>query len=359
MIPPGGRKVVYLLGAGASFNALPVVGEMPEAFHRQPIWLRNALGGSLYTNILRRYTTELELLAGHAANHGSIDTYARALMLLGEGDKLASLKLHLSMFFLLEQAVERRSLHEPVTGGAPGKRDRIDVRYMPWLALLLNDQGTLSPRVTVITWNYDLQLEHAIAMYRGYTSLTDVHDPTDFWVYPAPERWDAKAATNPSVVHLNGIAGQAIFGSGARGLYRDLTKGDAKAYIEQLFELYQEHDQREQGMLRAMNRTFQFAWEKESIAQLGRSYATEAMKAAEVLIVIGYSFPAFNRAVDHELIKAFLPDHQMKARKRIHIQNPHMSADTFRHLFSLEPDKPRVTTDSETGQFYIPPELFK
>jgi hypothetical protein len=40
MIKEDGIKVVYWLGAGASYNALPIIGEMADAFRSQHIWVR-------------------------------------------------------------------------------------------------------------------------------------------------------------------------------------------------------------------------------------------------------------------------------------------------------------------------------
>ena len=49
-----------------------------------------------------------------------------------------------------------------------------------------------------------------------------------------------------------------------------------------------------------------------------KDYAIQIMRETDILVIIGYSFPLFNRNVDNELIKAAIENHQAK---KIYIQD--------------------------------------
>lgn len=355
-----GKHVVYWIGAGASAQALPVVNEMPAAFRSQQVWVRNLMKDRLEAYFFKDYVEKLYAYALLCERFGTIDTYARSLFILKKREELSELKLHLALFFLLEQAVERRS-YQRVQVPAPDiyeKKEQIDTRYMTWLAQLLDSEGLIKPCVQVLSWNYDLQLEHAVGVYRGLEDLSEVHDTAAFWFYPDPEQLDMGGFTRPAVIHLNGIAGQAMGSRGARALYRGLVAADPEAYILDLFKHYAEVRKGNARALRAMDRTFCFAWEENSITEKGVSFACDAMERADVLVIIGYSFPAFNRTIDMRLMHAFIPRNTVNKDKRIHFQSRSHTEASFGHIFGISQESTNIKVDSYVDQFYLPPELF-
>src|SRR5690606_8893978 len=185
MINSTSPNVVYWIGAGASYNALPIVDEMALAMQAQSFYLKNTKASiikDLNTHKVKKYTEYLEQMGIWSKAYGTIDTYARSLYLLNKPAELGTLKLHLGMFFMLSQALPllspRPSLHRSKIEGcnppdAPSyfKRDRIDTRYMGLLAVLMDRQKVLSPNVRIVSWNYDLQIDHAVALYKGFDQL--------------------------------------------------------------------------------------------------------------------------------------------------------------------------------------------
>lgn len=360
MIATNFTKVVYWLGAGASCQALPIVGEMPNAFRNQPYWVLNVYPKAQGAPWFNRYREQMGKYAVAAEKYGTIDTYARSLFLLKKHDELADLKLHLSMYFLIEQAVETKTYRQ---GNQPpneySKPDQIDKRYMTWLAQVLDNDAVIHPRVRIISWNYDLQVEHAIGLYHGLSNLSKVHEAERFGVYPALEHSDDKPMDKPALIHLNGIAGQAVINNSTKALYDELISGNPEDYLKHLFERYDGYNTRERTMLHAMSDTFNFAWEDNKKSKTGIELAKKSFQNARVLVIIGYSFPAFNRTIDMALVKSFIDETKSSRSGRIHIQSPNMTAENFRHLFGITSSThPAISTDSDVTQFYLPPELF-
>lgn len=360
MIAESFTKVVYWLGAGASCQALPIVGEMPNAFRNQPDWVVSIYHQAQGAPWFNLYRERMKKYAVAAEKYGTIDTYARSLFLLKKHEELDDLKLHLAMFFLIEQAVETKTFRQ---GNLPSnkyaKPDQIDKRYMTWLAQVLDNDGVISPRVRIISWNYDLQVEHALGLYQGLANLSKVHEAERFGVYPALEHSDAKPMDNPALIHLNGIAGQAVINNATQALYDNLISGNPVDYLKHLFERYNGYNTKERTMLHAMSDTFNFAWEDNKISKAGIELATKSFQNARVLVIIGYSFPAFNRTIDMALVKSFIDETKSSRSGRIHIQSPSITAENFRHLFGISSSShPTISTDSDVTQFYLPPELF-
>jgi hypothetical protein len=98
-----------------------------------------------------------------------------------------------------------------------------------------------------------------------------------------------------------------------------------------------------------------FAWEDKDVAKDAVRLAKSALAAADVVVVIGYSFPAFNRFVDTELIATFQAG---RNRKRLVIQNPSLSREDLINMFDIDEDAVDISVDTNTNQFHLPNELF-
>ncbi|MBL7981546.1 MAG: hypothetical protein JNL52_07015 [Flavobacteriales bacterium] len=353
MLPKDGPKVVYLLGAGASANALPIVSLMPDALRAQVPRLRLYFSDRPeVSNALSKYEMELNNLARLSIDYGTLDTYARSLFLLGsKSAELASLKLHLSMFFLLE----------PFLAGVPGPKSgtqkgymctySIDPRYMGWLAVLLSDGLELNRRVRVLSWNYDFQVEFALARYCEAGSTDQMHERYN--IHPSA----ADKVINEHdffLTHLNGIAGQERRDNGIHPWYR-MHVGVAPGAAAGLFKLYGAGDVKGLNLRSGFQERMTFAWENNQVAQRAIVQAEHALREADVLVVIGYSFPAFNRFVDKRLMAAF---QQGTTRKRLVIQNPNASKEDLLNLFEVDQDIVEISLDTNRDQFHLPNELF-
>ena len=100
-----------------------------------------------------------------------------------------------------------------------------------------------------------------------------------------------------------------------------------------------------------------FAWERSTVAQQSIALAELALKEADVLVVIGYSFPAFNRLIDQSLMDIF--SSSGTEQRKLVIQNPSMHASDIRNMFELDWGNISLVMDSNRDQFHLPNELFR
>jgi len=355
MINPKGKRVVYWLGAGASANALPVVTQMGGAMRSQDAWIRHYLRTGIDEKVLSKYSTFLWGLADTIVPYGTVDTYARALFVQKRSKDLAELKLHLAIFFLLEQTVEKKNrLRHGEEKPEYDKPTMIDQRYMGWLALLVEEDKCITDKVRVISWNYDLQVEHALAKYWELPDLSELHKIRGGQIHP--KALEPVANHAPFIIHLNGIAGHAISSQTTSFLYGPLNSNDPRKTILYLFDIYKDYDLSDGSVLNSMVDTMTFAWENKAVGNRGMELAKEALHQADIIVIIGYSFPSFNRKVDKELFSAFVGD--IPQEKKVVVQNPTMAVETFQQIMGIDGHHPNVLVERSTDQFHIPPEFF-
>jgi len=364
MIAPDGDRVVYWIGASASWNALPVVEEMAPALEAQASYLQQGSGMPQCRHAIRQfglkgYLTYLRRMASWSREYGTIDTYARSLFLLDRTKELAVLKLHIAMYFILEQVLPVKRIG-PSGAQQSGyrKRDRIDTRYMAWLALMMDKDSGINPRVNIISWTYDLQLEYALATFRGHDKLGQLHKDAQVRIYPRPFAEETDYKMPPTLVRLNGVVGHSSMHGATKVLYGEMANdpNEAEAFIISLFKSYNGYDIEDADFMYSMVESLTFAWENNSMGKTARELGNMAMNKAKVLVVIGYSFPSFNRTVDKELCRTFYMNGV--PGKRVLQQNKSMSAETFMSMMGQTTSTPIVSVESNVDQFHVPSEFF-
>ncbi len=308
-------KITYLLGAGASANRIPVV----EAFN-------GVLSGFIqYINKLslpdRKYTgdnSEIPVTKSmlkdrfiHEANelyreiisHASIDTYARKLHLLRADQKLRRLKALTSIFLIFRHITEG-----------------YDIRYDIFLATVLgldtNKTDIILPqKMQILTWNYDFQLEMAAANFFRNNSITKVQELLN--INPRQSKIQIDQDSNFfSVIKLNGSASGYLDNDKYRPMEFSLALID-KNNLEEITGLIEELLSYYYWFTfppSSATSNIMYAWEKDSQPSQLRDFATKKIIDTTVLVIIGYSFPTFNRQVDKALLK------EMPLLKNVYIQ---------------------------------------
>lgn len=99
-----------------------------------------------------------------------------------------------------------------------------------------------------------------------------------------------------------------------------------------------------------------FAWE-HNINNNFYSNLREAVSNTEVLVVIGYSFPFFNREIDKLIFNEFM---QKDKLRKVYFQAPPEDAEDIRERFlaindQIDPDK--LVLRKDIKQFTLPNEL--
>lgn len=332
-------KITYLLGAGASAGALPTVANLPGKlilFYKKISDQRNFKDlpdkSRGHIRLLQAKTWEVlqalvqntekwgENFSGFTekdstkipVKHASVDTYAKRLFITND-EKLTDLKIVLTAFFEYEQSV-----------------NHIDIRYDHFLASIIPDYSKIFPdNVRVLTWNYDRQFELAYKPYQGDSAGLKIISKG--LVKPT----EGKKTPGFQIIKLNGMATCVDFKQ------HKIANSEAINAFARVAEVAS--DLLSNGLQSGIS----FAWEADQGEILQK--AKEVIGETDILIVIGYSFPFFNRQIDREILKSV-------DLSTLYIQDysPQGVKERFVALYGNGNVK---TVAIEPGQFFIPNEF--
>lgn len=336
-------EVVYLIGAGASYGqrgkgqysgefmpgyierGLPIVNQLEPALEWYCRSIQkigsygNLVDDSEYPNLYR----ELKWLKEKCKTYPTIDTYAKKLTVTGESQELNRLKNALASFFTLIQSHDKR-----------------DLRYDGFVASVIQNDGQLPNSISILSWNYDYQLEFVLQdFYRGKIDILHIWQNLGITCKGVTSFIDNSRF---NYVKLNGTAMFSILRT------NELIDPDY-CDITHIERWYSEH-------FLSWKSNISFAWEKDD--QFIDS-VLPLVKDAKALVVIGYSFPYVNRAVDRKLIQ------NMEALRNVYIQDLAASdvKQSFETLLSDDQQKKvlshtiNILPKESVAQFIIPTEL--
>lgn len=353
-------KITYYLGAGASYNACPILDKQAEMMINISTYELKLSGYySEEINGVQRIhfnDSEKDNLPKHgkiftlwhigyfgkkALEYNTVDTFARKLFLNEETDELNLLKFCISVFFdLFENFKERYKSFN---------YENIDRRYKSLFSILLEKRESikLNNNFKFITWNYDLQLEETFNLFLNNNHEKDLNSINKHFKYKY-NNLDIN-----DVFHLNGYRGFYETDSGMENILNDDT--DFEKYWEGIENFYL-------GVSRkqiTFNNHIKYAWEHNDLdVNPFFNNIYKSLEETEILIIIGYSFPAFNRNIDQLLFSKLDP----KKIKKIIYQDPNASIQLIENLFEIQSrfkNKIEVLTDpKDLKQFYLPNEHF-
>ena len=188
-----------------------------------------------------------------------------------------------------------------------------------------------------MTWNYDLQFENAFETFLPLKSksLESTNEHLNFMNISNCDK-------RKEVIHLNGYRG--CFKSDNK-IYENVEKKFLDTIDDYLIQLLENFTQ---FKTTDYSNSIKYAWEIDSFT---KENAKKIMSETHILIIIGYSFPAFNRKIDSELIKEF---EKNEGYKKVYYQDPNGNQELINLLFSrndiIEPIK-------NSTQFHIPHEF--
>lgn len=311
------KNITYLFGAGASKNALPIVSDFPARINSclnlvcSPGFELSADDAYSSLNlplskkqIQEEFIIALKWMHDECINHSSVDTFAKKLYLRGNIEKLNKLKATLSCFLTIEEI-----------------RNRFDIRYDSFFASILADSTKIFPNnIRIISWNYDTQIELA---YRGYSDINNMSQNQQ--LLNITSKYTGNYNFEPEIFgiyKINGMAGMHTKSAvGITNLNEEMktemNKETLDSLLRQFTILY---------FLQSKYSGISFAWEKDETSELNIIEKTIlATQNTEVLIIVGYSFPFFNREVDRLVINS------MKKLNKVYFQDPNPDdvAETF------------------------------
>ena len=353
-------NVTYYIGAGASagkrsqsgsiLEGLPCVNEITNRlgglimrlqrakYHEGDFdWTNSYLGfRSLadWENAKQRLIASLQVLYDACNRNATIDTYAKKLVLQEKRAELEQLERLLTLFFILEQV-----LNKP------------DSRYDTFLANILQNRRQFPENIKVLSWNYDSQFEIAYDEYdRDYrlnigSKLSKEYQPFD-------------------ILKINGSAtfvGGMSIPKYRRGLLEDIHKkhpninegsiDPIEKILPTIVMLYQMYVG-EVNPMRENKTNLSFAFDYTRPTDVLYRRANEIIGATNALVVIGYTFPFFNREIDRKLLEFLNSD------ATIYIQdiNPERIKQSFKAVCPKIKDF-QIVLLNEVDQFFLPPEL--
>ncbi len=347
------KNITYLLGAGASYNSCPILNELGNKMIEMSQILKN---DEIYNNddFIRGIIDDIEYFGKKAIEYGTIDIYARKLY-LNDYSKLEKLKMAISVFFTLwhkTDNIEKENLELKKRNDKNNIKffEMIDKRYMSLLATILEKQKVdslslkIKDNINFVTWNYDLQLERALKKFcNDGTSWKELHNQIAF---------NIKENENLKICHLNGYHGffetdfmPHKYGKKEINLLDRITSTNPTEIIQEIFSKKDVTIKYESSFVNYIN----YAWEtKNKFSKKAREQAKKIFSKTDILIIIGYSFPPFNKRVDKELFKEL-----GKQNTEIFYQDPNAVDEFIKELFDTS--KPKITCiKNKNNYFHLP-----
>ncbi len=330
------KYTTYLLGAGASANALPIVSNM----HKRMLNFLKIMEAKLTHKHLE--WKPLYEMVDMSKKYGTPDTYAKILKFQNDS-RYEEFKSFISLFMLFEQIGFKReelsySFKEEELDAIA---ENLDYRYAQFIASIFDkvDPRTLTQtQVRIITWNYDIQFEILLnsILKSGHA---EVMNSTGWRINDALEAEDTSLGL---ITRINGCCDFSTEKNVKDFVYRNMSLGEFSECFEDI--IFSSRTEKKNYL--------SFAWENEgnSNSSLSRIRAYEILKRTRSLIVIGYSFPNFNRNVDIAMLRDF--------EGRIYIQGGSSTHQIESRMKTcLNTRQKVIEAIAYTDQFYIPNEI--
>ncbi len=338
-------RITYLIGAGASAGAIPVVEKLKDDFKSFHSELKNSLKPEDLKSIpvdiiltkppeevIREILDDVQWLINESENYSTIDTLAKKLYLSDkdESKDYKKLKNILTIYFNFRQF-----------------KKPLDPRYDNFFATILrkkNGKIELPKNICIISWNYDVQFELSLSKFLQKSISDLVKDDIQF-ILPNTE-FNNLDPSKFTLIKLNGSA-----------IYKDKNK-QMKFLSEMLKSDEFENSYKNQNimldyaLLQSSNHEnfLSFAWEdKEYLPDL-TNWIRSVIQKSDTLSVIGYSFPNFNRDIDYQLL-----NNTFNIGGEIVIQNP--LGESLKEKVSkiiLKLPSQSISTDEDLKNFHIP-----
>jgi len=170
-----------------------------------------------------------------------------------------------------------------------------DKRYDNFFSSIFTAEAKLPDQIKVISWNYDFQIERS---YLEFNKTVEINSCRSALGMTSPYNWADQSmyAKKFNVIKLNGSA--RIKTIDFEGYLFSNSTGDRDSDAEETIDRYLTITQGREPI----ECELKFAWESKNYNTLFNAIESELSKIT-VLVIIGYSFPFFNREVDRMLFK--------------------------------------------------------
>lgn len=351
-------KITYYLGAGASFHSCPILEDLSNSmftlartelnnFYKKVYNFNDSeLSEVIYSNDNRRIILwYIGYFGEKAKQFNTIDTYARKLYLTKKYTKLSLLKMSLSVFFDLWENFLESNFNNLFK-----KYKSLDLRYINLLSILLENNGSdivISDSLKFITWNYDLQIESTFKLFLEQERMISFKELDSFYFKFKENNIDDSIN---NVFHLNGH----------RGFISHQENDDELRISEDYKKYWNDNDWIYNAVKRKQsnfNNYIKYSWE-HNLNNNWYNKISKVLNETEILVIVGYSFPPFNRKIDQYLFSKL----NSNKVKKIVYQDPKANKQIIKNLFTkpdLYFDKIEIIDQLDNmNQFYFPNEYF-
>lgn len=339
--------ITYLFGAGASKGAIPIVDELITSMKNLHAELKSIeitekddfeYNGNVYNSkeLYQNFLLEFEWVILEASNHISIDTFAKKLFVRRNFLALRKLKSIMASYFMLIQT----------------KSKLPDLRYDSFLSSILSTNHLEFPQnLRILSWNYDTQFEKAYVSYsqdnrvESCQALLNIYNKNS-----GNQNFDCDSF---GIIKLNGTASLAFDynANSAFHIVNYINEDYGKKFIINILKAYSIM----QGLPTPNDKfisNISFAWEDLPNESIVVKKAVKSVIQTEVLVVIGYSFPFFNREIDRQIIR------KMSKLKKVYFQAPD-AEDIKERFLAIRNDIPdtNLILRKDVKQFVFPNEF--
>lgn len=342
------KNITYYLGAGASANAIPMVSGINQSLRELCDFIGTKIellesnkkfpkliGISQYDkDVFWDFKIFLDKWTKLVAPTPSIDTFAKRLYDNGKSKEYLEYKIFLTIAFHYFHFSKR--INDYAWGN-----NILDGRYENLFRSINtknqnSDFKTYIPKCfSFITWNYDFQFE--------YSRVLDYSDEKQ------PQSAKINAFHNSMGSRFIKLNGSSLLDKLENVDYTSrIGINTTKHLLDLLFLIYNELINNEEELT-----TFRFSWENK----VDLDNLSEIAQRTDILVVIGYSFPSFNRIID----KTFYSN--LKDKCLIYTQGRDMQDSVrikgyFEQCFPPH-RKPENVIPVESPFFFVPPQYFE
>jgi hypothetical protein len=295
------NEITYYFGAGASCQSMPLVADFEKRFDYFLDYVKrlNLPGSGTFLEYCTQFKRDV-------SSHLSFDTLFKKLYHKQDNGTIQLYKSLILAYFIYEQLLQVPEETDPDKRVA-GKSRNPDPRYEALIAGLLKPLNTsieFYTRVNFITWNYDANLVEALRTF--VAPYVPLHK------FILDKLADGQLVCTPqaSITHLNGLINHPQVNKGFA------VPNETLNHI--LDELIHDFDR-----LSTYSSLISFSWEKLSYINGYLQMpdfvvkAKEAVQRSRNIVIVGYSFPLYNRPID-----SFILNRNTLSGKDLYIQSP-------------------------------------
>lgn len=336
------NEITYILGAGASYYSMPLVEDFPNRFNYFLDFIRPSISSDVW------FMKDCEKFASQLESHVSFDTIFKKLFHQNSSNRIRRYKAILLIYFIFEHLYFTSNNQDKRISN---KKYVNDPRYEALIAGLLkpvNGKCEFFSKVNFLSWNYDLNLLYSMKNFMFE------NDDIPGILKQYEVSINQIVFNDAQLINLNGKIQHPLL------KHIDIVnESDLKNLLVDLIKRYKDDTILDYADL------IVFSWESigNSNIQAFPNHilkAQEAVSKSSVIIVIGYSFPLYNRPID-----TFILNRTSAAGKKIVIQDPY--AEDYKDILlndfeildaNVYGEGTYFVTKQNCKSFYIPNKIF-